>query len=110
MALSGSFWQKPAAIGVLLAVLCVTCLLVGRLRRRAIKGAQDAALLKRFGTADLDAVRTMAETYASLCEARDAAQASVNAKSAGPAAPGLCRPAEGAGGGGDRRPGGTDAL
>ena len=82
VALSGSSWQKPAAIGVLLAVLCVTCLLAGRLRRRAIKGAQDAALLKRFGTADPDAVRTMAETYASLCEARDAAQASVNAKSA----------------------------
>ena len=81
-ALSGSSWQKPAAIGVLLAVLCVTCLLAGRLRRRSIKGAQDAALLKRFGTADPDAVRTMAETYASLCEARDAAQASVNAKSA----------------------------
>ena len=44
-ALSGSSWQKPAAIGVLLAVLCVTCLLAGRLRRRSIKGAQDAALL-----------------------------------------------------------------
>ncbi|MBS6355723.1 ATP-binding protein, partial [Oscillibacter sp.] len=82
VALSGSSWQKPAAIGVLLAVLCVTCLLAGRLRRRAIKDAQDAALLKRFGTADPDAVRTMAETYAKLCEARDAAQASANAKSA----------------------------
>ena len=82
VALSGSSWQKPAAIGVLLAVLCVTCLLAGRLRRRAIKDAQDAALLKRFGTADPDAVRTMAETYAKLCEARDAAQVSANAKSA----------------------------
>ncbi len=35
----------------------------------------SAALLKRFGTADLDAVRQLADTYAKLCEARDAAQA-----------------------------------
>ncbi|MFR3923186.1 MAG: hypothetical protein ACLTYN_15775 [Dysosmobacter welbionis] len=38
--------------------------------------------MKRFGTADLDAIRQLAEDYAKLCEARDAAQASVNAKSA----------------------------
>ena len=81
VALSGSSWQKPAAISVLLAVLCVTALLAGHLRRRAIQNAQAAALLKRFGTADPDAIREMADTYAKLCEARDDAQANANAKS-----------------------------
>ena len=33
VALSGSLWQKPAAGGVLLAVLAATWFLAGRLRR-----------------------------------------------------------------------------
>ena len=81
-ALSGSLWQKPAAIGVLLAVLAATWFLAGRLRRKAIQDAQASALLKRFGTADPDAIRQLAETYVKLCEARDTAQANANAKSA----------------------------
>ena len=44
--------------------------------------AQSSALLKRFGTADQDAIRQLAEAYAKLWEARDAAQANANAKSA----------------------------
>ena len=82
VALSGSPWQKPASIGVLLAGLCITYILAKRLRRRAIQEARDAALAKRFGTADADAIQSMADTYCKLCEARDAAQETANAKAA----------------------------
>ena len=82
VALSGSPWQKPASIGVLLAGLCITYILAKRLRRRAIQEARDAALAKRFGTADADAIQSMADTYCKLCEARDAAQEIANAKTA----------------------------
>ena len=51
-------------------------------RRHALSAARSTALLKRFGTADQDAIRQLAEDYAKLCEARDAAQANANAKSA----------------------------
>ena len=81
-ALAGSPWQKPISLGVLLAGLCITNILAGRLRRRAVKDAQDAALTKRFGTADLDAIAAMADTYCKLCQVRDDAQESVNAKTA----------------------------
>lgn len=81
-ALAGSPWQKPISLGVLLAGLCITNILAGRLRRRAVKDAQDAALTKRFGTSDLDAIAAMADTYCKLCQVRDDAQESVNAKTA----------------------------
>ena len=82
VALSGSLWQKPAAGGVLLAGLAATWFLAGQLRRKAIQSAQASALLKRFGTADLDAIRRLAEDYVGLCETRDAARSNANAKSA----------------------------
>ena len=82
VALSGSPWQKPASIGILAACLCITYILAGRLRRRAIQEARDAALVKRFGTADTTAIQAMADTYCKLCEARDAAQEIANAKTA----------------------------
>ena len=81
-ALAGSPWQKPAAIGILLAGLAITWGAAWRLRSKALKKAQNAALTKRFGTADPDAIAAMADTYCKLCEARDAAQESVNAKTA----------------------------
>ena len=81
-ALSGSPWQKPAALAVLLAILGITYFLAGRLRRRAIQEARSTALMKRFGTADVSAITALADTYCKLYEARDAAQAEVNAKTA----------------------------
>ena len=81
-ALTGSLWQKPVAIGILLAGLAITWGSAWQLRGRAVKKAQDAALMKRFGTADPDAITAMADTYCKLCEARDAAQEAVNAKTA----------------------------
>ena len=80
--LNGSPWQKPAALAALLVGLGITYFLAGRLRRKAIQEAQASALLKRFGTADQDAIRQLAEAYVKLWEVRDAAQANANAKSA----------------------------
>ena len=81
-ALTGSLWQKPVAIGILLAGLAVTWVSAWRLRGRAVKQAQDAALMKRFGTADPAAIANLADTYCQLYEAREAAQEAVNAKTA----------------------------
>lgn len=82
VALTGSSWQKPCALVVLLAGLCITYLIAGRLRRRAIQDAKDAVFTKRFGTTDTAAIQALADTYAQLLERRDAAQADVNAKTA----------------------------
>lgn len=80
--LSGSPWQKPAAGGALLAVLAVTWLLAGRLRRKAMREAQASALLKRFGTADPAEITALADTYCKAWEVRDAAQAEAERRSA----------------------------
>ncbi|SFQ18076.1 AAA domain-containing protein [Oscillibacter sp. PC13] len=80
--LTGSPWQKPAALGVLLAGLCITYFFAGQLRRRAIQSAQAISLQKRFGTADPKAICAMANAYSESCAARDAAQAAANAKAA----------------------------
>ena len=74
--LNGSPWQKPAALAALLVGWGFPAL--GRPRW----AAQSTALLKRFGTADQDAIRQLAEAYVKLWEVRDAAQANANAKSA----------------------------
>lgn len=47
-----------------------------------VKNARVAALLKRYGTTDSAEISAMAEQYVRLLEARDAAQADANAKSA----------------------------
>mgnify|MGYP000055291945 FL=1 len=52
------------------------------LRRSARQKAQADALLKRYGTTDPDAISALADTYYKLCEAQEAAQANVNAKTA----------------------------
>ena len=80
--LNGSPWQKSAAMAVLLVGLGITYFFAGCLRRKAIQSAQASALLKRFGTSDLETIQGLADTYCQLYEARDAAQADVNAKTA----------------------------
>lgn len=81
-ALSAQSWHLPAAIGLFLVLGAFSVLIAHRMRLHAKKDAQDAALLKRFGTADQAVIAQMADTYCKLCEARDTAQADVNAKSA----------------------------
>ena len=73
-------WLLPGA--VFAAFTAVGGVLSRLYRRHALSAARSTALLKRFGTADQDAIRQLAEDYAKLCEARDAAQANANAKSA----------------------------
>ena len=73
-------WLLPGA--VFAAFTAVGGVLSRLYRRHALSAARSTALLKRFGTADQDAIRQLAEDYAKLCEARDVAQANANAKSA----------------------------
>lgn len=75
-------WHLPAAIAVFLVLDFVSVLAAGKMRRHAIRAAQDAALRKRFGTADQAEIAALADTYIKLLEARDAAQADAGAKSA----------------------------
>lgn len=75
-------WHLPAAIAVFLVLDFVSVLAAGKMRRHAIRAAQDAALRKRFGTADRAEIAALADTYIKLLEARDAAQADAGAKSA----------------------------
>ena len=52
------------------------------LRKRAVRAAQNAALRKRFGTADPAEIAALADTYCQLYAAQEAAQADAARKSA----------------------------
>ena len=52
------------------------------LSRSARKKARAAALIKRYGTTDTDAIAALADTYYKLCETQEATQADVSAKTA----------------------------
>ena len=68
---------------VILAVLLAASVgAAAALRKHAIRAAQKAALLKRFGTIDQAEIAALADTYMKLLEARDAAQTDAGAKSA----------------------------
>ena len=67
---------------VLAVLLLLFAGLAVLLYRRAIRDARDAALRKRFGTSDPDAIAALADTYVKLLEARDAAQAEADRRSA----------------------------
>ena len=72
--LTGSHSKLLALLTMLAGFSCV-CALALFLKKRAFQAGWAELRLKRFGTADLDAIRQLAEDYAKLCEARDAAQA-----------------------------------
>ena len=78
--LTGSHSKLLALLTLLAGFSCV-CALAVFLKKRAVQAGWTELRLKRFGTADLDAIRQLAEDYAKLCEARDDAQANANAKS-----------------------------
>lgn len=78
-AAAGYFLAKPLVIYAGAAIAIVIQLLWTAHSR---KKAQADALMKRFGTTDMDAIAALAEDYVHLCEVRDAAQADANAKSA----------------------------
>ena len=73
-------WALPGAAA---AVVVGAGTYLSRLyRRHTLEKLRSAALLKRFDTTDTDAIAAMADTYYKSCEARDAAQEDVNAKTA----------------------------
>lgn len=67
---------------ILLVLLVIFSGIAMLLRRKAIQTAQNAALLKRFGTSDQAEIAALADAYIKLLETRDAAQTEANAKSA----------------------------
>jgi len=81
-ALAAQSWHLAAAIAVFLVLDFVSVTAAGQLRRRAKQAAQNAALQKRFGTADPAAITELADTYIRLLETRDAAQTDAAGKSA----------------------------
>lgn len=75
-------WEKVLLWGIFAAILAAAGILSRQMQKRAIKRAQSAALMKRFGTADPSEIAALAESYIHALEIRDAAQADANAKSA----------------------------
>lgn len=75
-------WHLPAAIAIFLVLDFVSVMAANKMRRRAIQAAQNAALIKRFGTSDQAEIAALADTYIKLLETRDAARTEANAKSA----------------------------
>nr|WP_302636065.1 AAA family ATPase [uncultured Dysosmobacter sp.] len=75
-------WEKVLPWGIFAAILATAGILSRQMQKRAIKRAQSAALVKRFGTADPSEIAALAESYIHALEIRDAAQADANAKSA----------------------------
>ena len=74
--------EKVLPWGIFAAILAAAGNLSRQMQKHAIKRAQSAALVKRFGTADLSEIAALAESYIHALEIRDAAQADANAKSA----------------------------
>ena len=71
-------WVLPALAA---AAVAAAGAYISRLyRRHALEKLRNAALMKRFGTTDTDAIQALADTYVQLLERRDAAQAEVHAK------------------------------
>ena len=75
-------WEKVLPWGIFAAILAAAGNLSRQMQKHAIKRAQSAALVKRFGTADLSEIAALAESYIHAPEIRDAAHADANAKSA----------------------------
>ena len=74
--------NRPALLFIGLPIIVLSSVVSVLLSRRARRKAQDAALTKRFGTIDTAKITALAHTYYKLYEARESAQAELNAKSA----------------------------
>lgn len=74
--------SKPLSIVVLICLLAGAFALASVLKKRAIQSSQAELLQKRFGTTDQVSITALADTYIKLLEARDAAQAEADRRSA----------------------------
>lgn len=73
-------WLLPGAAAAVVAGAGTS---ISRLyRKRALNERRNAALMKRYGTTDTDTITALVDTYYELCQAQEAAQADVNAKTA----------------------------
>ena len=73
-------WLLPGAAAAVVAGAGTS---ISRLyRKRALNQRRNAALMKRYGTTDTDTITALVDTYYELCQAQEAAQADVNAKTA----------------------------
>ena len=71
------FTIQGTAAGILFALGIGSSLFLWRLCLRGTAQARNAALVKRFGTADIAEISALADAYAALCQKRDEAQNAV---------------------------------
>ena len=73
--------DRPALLFIGLPLIVLSAILSTLLNRRARRKAQNAALIKRFRTADMTQIAALADTYSQLCASRDAAQSELEKRS-----------------------------
>ena len=75
-------WQQALPWAIFAVIAAAGGLISRQMRKHAVKAAQTAALMKRFGTTDTNEIAAFADTYATAVEVRDAARADLSTKSA----------------------------
>lgn len=75
-------WQQALPWAIFAVIAAAGGLISRQMRKHAVKAAQTAALMKRFGTTDTNEIAALADTYATAVEVRDAARADLSTKSA----------------------------
>ena len=75
-------WQQVLPWAIFAVIAAAGGLISRQMRKHAVKTAQTAALMKRFGTTDTNEIAAFADTYATAVEVRDAARADLSTKSA----------------------------
>ncbi len=74
--------DRPAFLFIGLPVILLSACVSALLAKKSREKAQDAALIKRFGTADQTEIQALADTYYIMYRDQEAAQADLAAKSA----------------------------
>ena len=75
-------WQQALPWAIFAVIAAAGGLISRQMRKHAVKAAQTAALMKRFGTTDTNEIAAFADTYATAVEVRDAVRADLSTKSA----------------------------
>ena len=75
-------WQQALPWAIFAVIAAAGGFISRQMRKHAVKTAQTAVLMKRFGTTDTNEIAAFADTYATAVEVRDAARADLSAKSA----------------------------
>ncbi len=75
-------WQQALPWAIFAVIAAAGGFISRQMQKHAVKTAQTAVLMKRFGTTDTNEIAAFADTYATAVEVRDAARADLSAKSA----------------------------